>query len=133
MPKALLRKFENNQVFNENEAWTLFRLAALAEAFGWSLLIIGIAIERFVFPGNHLAVLIAGRIHGLLFSLYALSSVGLYPALGWSRKKSLLALAASVPPYGSLLFERSAAYVRQNSQFKSYGQCVLLARLTNNS
>jgi integral membrane protein len=130
MFRLAFSRFENNKIFSEEEAWAIFRLAAIAEACGWSLLILGILFERYLTPGNHTLVLVAGRIHGLLFSLYALSAVGLYPALGWSRKKSLVALAASVPPYGSLVFERWAAHSRRASYFISYSHCILLARLT---
>ena len=108
----------------------LFRLAAIAEACGWSLLIAGIAIERFILPSNHVAVLLAGRIHGTLFFMYALAAIGLYPTLGWSRKRAFVALLASVPPYGSLLFEQWAGHMRHTSQFKIYSRCVLLSRLS---
>lgn len=129
MVLSFIKRFENNRIFSEQEAWTLFRLAAIAEACGWTLLILGIGFEKYVLPGNHISVLIAGRIHGLLFSLYALSAVGLYPALGWSRKKAFVALLASVPPYGSLAFEQWAKYMRQTSHFKTYRHTVMLAYL----
>lgn len=123
----MLRKFESNRVFTENEAWTLFRLAAIAEACGWSLLVAGIMFEKYF--GSHIPVLLAGRTHGMVFFLYALAATGLYPSLGWSRKRALVALLASVPPYGSLLFEQWSAHARNTSQFKTYGRCTLLAIL----
>lgn len=130
MSWPIIRKFETNKVFNEEEAWALFRLAAIAEAVGWTLLIFGVIFEQYIMPGNHVPVIIAGRIHGLLFSLYALSAVGLYPALGWSRKKAFVALLASVPPFGSLAFERWAKYARQADHFKNYRHTVLLTQLS---
>jgi integral membrane protein len=129
MVRSLIKRFETNRIFNEEEAWALFRLAAIAEAGGWTLLILGIGFEQYIMPGNHISVLLAGRIHGLLFSLYALSAVGLYPALGWPRKKAFVALLASVPPYGSLAFEQWAKYMRQTSHFKTYRRTVLLTYL----
>jgi integral membrane protein len=127
---TLIRKFENNHVFTEDEGWMLFRIAAIAEACGWTLLICGIACERYILPGNPAPVVIAGRIHGVLFSIYALTAVGLYPTLGWSRKRAIAALCASVPPYGSLLFEQWAQHLRNSSQFKLYSRCVLLTLLS---
>lgn len=127
---SVFRKFENNHTFTEEESWLLFRLAAIGEACGWSLLIIGISVHRYFLPANGVPVLLAGRIHGMLFSLYALASIGLYPTLHWSRKRMLVALMASVPPYGSLLFERWAAHQRQVTQFHTYSCCVALATLS---
>ena len=98
----------------------LFRLAAFSEAFGWTLLIAGIAIKRYVMHGNDAPVLIAGQIHGMLFFAYFVAAFGLYPSLGWSRWRALFAVAASVPPYGTLVIEQWAAHKRKNAGFKSY-------------
>lgn len=125
---SLLRKFERNRVFTESEAWMLFRLAAFAEACGWTLLITGIIGTHFT--GSRVPVAIAGQIHGTLFFGYALASVVLYPNLRWSRKRAIVALLASVPPYGSLLFEQWANQTRKASQFKIYSNCVLLSLLS---
>ncbi len=129
MIASIINRFENNKIFTESEAWALFRLAAIAEACGWTLLIFGIGFEQYIMPGNRISVLLAGRIHGLLFSLYILSAIGLYPALGWSRKKAFVAGLASVPPYGTLVFEQWANYARQTSYFKNYRHTVLLTYL----
>jgi integral membrane protein len=115
---TLLRRFENNNVFTENEAWGLFRLAAIGEACGWSLLISGITLQHLLH--NNDPVVIAGQIHGMLFFGYAIASLGLYPNLRWSRKRAFVALMASVPPYGSLLFEQWAAYKRGRMQLGMY-------------
>jgi integral membrane protein len=125
----LLRKFESNRVFSQDEAWALFRLAAYGEAVGWTLLIIGIGLQKFVWPGSSLPVYFAGRTHGMLFFGYALAAIGLYPSLGWPRWKAVLAVAASVPPYGSLLFEWWASFRRTSADFENYRRCVALALL----
>lgn len=117
-----LRAFESKQPFTEAEAWLLYRIAAFAEAIGWTLLIVGILIERYLTPGNSTAVLIAGNIHGTIFLCYFLAPLVLYPSLGWSRWKALGAIIAGVPPYGTLLFELYAARKRQAHGFKSYRQ-----------
>jgi integral membrane protein len=127
---AVLRKFEHNRVFTPDEAWLLFRIAAIAEACGWTMLVSGIAIGRYILPGNTVPVLLAGRVHGMLFLLYALAAAGLYPSLRWSRWRALVALAASVPPYGSLMFEQWARHQRDQSQFKTYRCCIVLAALS---
>ena len=129
MVAKLLYAFEHNHVFTEDESWLLFRIAAFAEAFGWTLLISGIAIERYLVPGNTIPVMIAGQFHGVLFLSYALASVGLYPTLRWSRPKAFFALLASIPPYGSLLFEIWAHTMRRQAEFQTYSYCIALSLL----
>lgn len=128
---ALFQKFEHNRAFTEADSWMLFRLAAIAEACGWTMLVAGILCERYILPGNSIPVTIAGKIHGMLFLLYMLASVGLYPTLRWSRKRAFVALLASVPPYGSLVFEQWAHHVRRHEQFRNYRYCVALAVLNS--
>lgn len=126
---GLLRKFEAARPFTETEAWALFRLAAFAEAAGWTLLIAGILISHFVTPGNNEAVLIAGNIHGTIYLCYFVAPLVLYPSLGWSRWRSLSAILAGIPPYGSLLFELWAAHKRRAHGFKTYQQYLLYSAL----
>lgn len=121
----LLRKFERARPFTEAEAWLLFRLAAFGEAVGWTLLLAGIALKRYVLHGNDAPVLIAGQVHGMIFFAYMAAAIGLYPSLGWSRLKAFIGLAAAVPPYGTLLIELWAAHTRKNAGFKSYRHFLL--------
>ncbi len=125
----VLRRFEAAQPFTEADAWLLFRLAAYGEAVGWALLLAGMAISHYLTPGNDTAVLLAGQTHGMLFLAYLAAAVGLYPSLGWSRLRSLFALAFGVPPFGTLVFELWAARRRHNAGFKTYRQYLLYNRL----
>ena len=126
---SLLQKFETNRVFSPDEAWTLFKVAAIAEACGWALLIMGIGLQKYVWPESRIPVYLAGRTHGMLFLAYMLAAAGLYPNLRWPRWKALLAIAASVPPFGSLLFEQWASYQQKAAAFKNYRRCIALAVL----
>ncbi len=128
--KRVIQKFESLRPFTEEEAWLLFRLGAYAEALGWTMLISGIAIERYITPGNDTAVLIAGQTHGMLFFGYLVAALGLYPSLGWSRWRGLMALAASVPPFGTLVFEVWVSQQRHNAGFKSYRHYMVYTVLT---
>lgn len=128
--KSLLIKFERNQIFTEDEGWLLFKIAAIAEACGWTLLITGITISRYLMHGNRASVIIAGQMHGVLFISYAVASVGLYPAMHWSRKRAFVALLASVPPYGSLAFEWWAQSERRREQFSAMTCSLALAALS---
>ncbi len=125
MSANLFQRFEAARPFTESESWLLFRIAAIAEACGWTLLLTGIVIGKYITPGNDTAVLIAGQTHGMLFLGYLMAALGLYPSLGWSRWKGLFALAFSIPPYGTLVFEQWAARKRRNAGFKTYHHYLL--------
>jgi integral membrane protein len=116
MLSEFIKKYEQFTPFTENEAWGLYRIAAFAEAVGWSLLIIGILLGKYVFVGSAMPVQLAGRIHGTLFLLYIAAAILLYPSQGWSRKRTIIAAVVSVPPYGSLIFEQWAAYHRNRTR-----------------
>lgn len=127
MTTNILKKLESLRPFTEKEAWTLFRLAAISEAIGWTLLISGILIVRYVTPGNNDAVIIAGQIHGMIFLTYIVAVGVLYSSLDWSRKRTIIAGLASVPPYGSLIFEQWAAYKRRGTALKNYREVIVHA------
>jgi integral membrane protein len=113
MVVRLLQKLENYRPFSEAEAWGLFRIVALAEAVGWSLLTSAIILQHFYVPARPYAVPIAGQLHGTIFLIYYAVSVVLYGSLGWSRSKMLFALASGVPPFGTLVFEQYASFSRK--------------------
>lgn len=87
----------------------MFKLAAIGEAVGWSLLIIGITISSKVTIGNRDAVIIAGQLHGVLFMIYLFAALVFSASLRWRLPIAVVAVAVSVIPYGSLIFERWAA------------------------
>lgn len=127
--RSLVTKFEHNQVFSESEGWLLFKIAAIAEACGWTFLIAGISISKYLMHGNQVPVIIAGQFHGVLFLSYAVASVGLYPTLRWSRKRACIALLASIPPYSSLAFEWWAHMKYNQEQFRTMTYSLTLAAL----
>ena len=108
-----LQRFEHNQLFTEREAWLLFRLAAFAETIGWTSLLCGLALKRFVLHGNNDPVLITGQIHGTIYLAYFVAPLLLYPSLYWSRWRAVIAVIAGIPPYGSLLFELWTSHERR--------------------
>jgi len=105
--------------FSDAEAWLLFKLAAFAEATGWTLLITGIVLHDYLWVGNQYSIPIAGRIHGTLFLLYIAAVLVLAPSLRWRFWQTLLAGACSVPPYGSLLYELFTASQRKATDRKN--------------
>jgi len=115
----LLKTYKAFRPFSDQEAWGLFRLAAIAEAVGWTLLISGLLIQRYLMHGDGIAVQLAGRVHGTLFLIYATAAIVLAPSQGWSLRRTFAAGLASVPPYGSLVFEQWAAHRRRRESLRS--------------
>lgn len=102
--------------FSDREAWTMFRIAAVAEAVGWTALIIGVICSELPVGWHDIPVAIAGRIHGMLFGAYIMATLAFGPSMQWSAIKVLAAALFSVPPYGSLVFEQWEARQRQHAQ-----------------
>lgn len=121
-----LQAYEQNfQPFRPQEAWLLYQLAAFGEAIGWGLLLIGIALKRYLLHGNDIPVLIAGQMHGTLFLIYIVSCLVLYPSLGWRRTGAVIAGLASIPPFGSLLVEQYVSHQRQRQRTRLQQSLIL--------
>lgn len=116
MNLAFLDKLEAVKPFAEPDAWVAFKAAALAETFGWTLLICALLIRHYHWPGYSFAVPVAGQIHGIFFLAYFGVLIAMYTSLRWSRRKFLAGILVGVPPYGTLVFEQWAARVRQRDQ-----------------
>lgn len=82
----------------------LFRVVAIAEAFSWLGLLIGM---YFKYSGvdNPIGVKIFGPIHGGIFVLYLISVLLCIRPLRWGFGTTVLALAASIPPFFTVIFE----------------------------
>lgn len=126
-----LEKVEAWRPFSEDDAWGLYRIIALAEAGGWTLLIIGILVQHFSWPGKTVAVPITGQIHGTIFLAYFGILLTIYSSLRWSRRKFLVAILAGVPPYGTLVFEQWAERNRRNRLSRQHFRSIMLARITD--
>lgn len=114
----ILNSYDSFRPFTDAEAWLLFKIAAIAEACGWTLLIGGILCQRYLLPGSIAPVKITGQIHGMLFLLYITAAIVLSPSLRWRQRKTLVAGLCSVPPYGSLFFEMWASHQRKNETLR---------------
>ncbi|CAN5189954.1 hypothetical protein BH09PAT3_BH09PAT3_0320 [soil metagenome] len=120
----LFKHYLNFRPFTEQEAWTLFKLAAIAEAIGWTMLIGGILMRNLLLNGNGIPVTIAGHLHGMLFSIYIVAVFALAPSLGWSLPRIIIAGLCSVPPYGTLVYEQISAFYRNRKYFKRLHRLV---------
>ncbi|MBY6368276.1 DUF3817 domain-containing protein [Rhodococcoides corynebacterioides] len=82
-----------------------FRIVAVAEAVTWVALLVGMAIKYIPEPNIDSAVRYPGAAHGAVFVLYLLVTVATALALRWSKGLTVIALLASIPPLGTVVFE----------------------------
>lgn len=78
-----------------------FRSVAFFEAFTWAGLLVGMYF-KYLGGGNELGVQIFGPLHGGAFIVYVLVALGAAYQLRWGLWPTLVALAASIPPLGTL-------------------------------
>ncbi|MFW5416704.1 DUF3817 domain-containing protein [Nocardiopsis sp. CNT-189] len=86
---------------------TAFRIIAVVEAVTWVGLLIGMFF-KYVVVGDEIGVKVFGPLHGLAFIVYVVVAAAAWYRLRWGLWTGLLALAASVPPLGTVVFERVA-------------------------
>ena len=84
-----------------------FRRVAIAEAVTWALLLAGMFL-KYVTETTDLGVRVFGMVHGVVFIGYCLTTVLVTVDQRWSRGRLLLGLAAAVPPFATVLFDRYA-------------------------
>lgn len=85
----------------------LFRRVAIAEAVTWALLLAGMFL-KYVTETTELGVRVFGMVHGVVFVAYCLTTVLVAVDQRWSAGRTLLGLAAAVPPFVTVLFDRYA-------------------------
>ena len=83
-----------------------FRLVATAEAVTWALLLTGMVFKYA--DVTELGVRVFGMVHGVVFVAYCLTTVLVAVDQRWSPGRLLLGLAAAVPPFFTVLFDRYA-------------------------
>jgi integral membrane protein len=84
----------------------LFRRVAIAEAVTWALLLTGMAFKYS--DVTDLGVRVFGMVHGVVFIAYVLTTLLVAVDQRWSTGRTLLGLAAAVPPFCTVLFDRYA-------------------------
>ncbi|WP_127506539.1 DUF3817 domain-containing protein [Actinoplanes solisilvae] len=91
-----------------SQPYRIFRITAVAEAFSWAGLLVGMYLKR-VAEVTDLGVSIFGPIHGALFVTYVVSVLWLGFKERWSVLRVLVGLSAAIPPFTTLIFERWVA------------------------
>lgn len=105
--------YDQTHWFTDKEAWWIYRLGAILETVGWSLLIGAIMYRSFGLPQYETVVTIAGRIHGIFFVCYFAAVVATARSMKWGLGRIIFGLAAGVPPFTALIFEQAMAYDRK--------------------
>lgn len=88
----------------EHAVVTAFRVVAFAEAVSWLGLLVGMFFKYVVAAGEQ-GVQVFGPIHGTVFLTYVVLALLTWRHQRWSLPVALLALAASIPPFCTVLFE----------------------------
>lgn len=83
---------------------TLFTVVAVAEAFSWAGLLGGMYLKH-VAGTTERGVEVFGPIHGGIFIAYVLLALVVSRLLRWGPLVTLVALACSVPPFATVVFE----------------------------
>lgn len=83
---------------------TAFRVVAVAEAVSWAGLLTGMFFKYVVDAGEQ-GVHVFGPIHGTVFTAYVVVALLTWRQQRWSFVVGFAALAASVPPFCTVLFE----------------------------
>lgn len=100
-------------VFDLSTVAKRVRFFGLLEVPSWVLLFIGSALKRADALGIadqpiKWPVMVFGMLHGVVFLAYAINCLLASREFEWPGKTTLLALASSVVPFTSVLFERWA-------------------------
>ena len=85
----------------------IFRTLAVAEAFSWAALLIGMFL-KWVTRTTELGVEIAGPIHGAFFIGYGLAALSLWGMQRWPFRVAVFAGLSAVLPFATVWFERWA-------------------------
>lgn len=107
-------------VFDLSTVAKRFRFIAVLEAISWLLLIIGMVFKRIPEPVLW-PVKVFGMTHGIVFVLFVITAIVAARELGWSAKTTVLALASSLPPFCTVLFEIWAVRTGQLGELSNAG------------
>lgn len=104
---CVCRRYRDGVTPDATRTW--FRVIAFAEAVSWAGLLIAMFFKWVVADDPHAGaeggVPIMGPIHGVMFVLYVVMSLQAWRTFGWSFKTLLVALACSIPPFATAVFE----------------------------
>ena len=94
---------------------------ATVEALTWAGLLVGMILKR-VLEVTEVGVQVFGPLHGVAFIAYSITAALAWRAQGWNTATGSLALLASLPPFGTVIFHRWAGRTGRLDQTGQTGQ-----------
>ena len=85
----------------------LFRRVAIAEAVTWGLLLLGMVL-KYVTHTTARGDRVFGMTHAIVYVAFGVTTVLVAVDQRWSARRSLVGLAAAVPPFCTVWFDRYA-------------------------
>lgn len=113
LSQSIASVYHKTHWFTDKEAWDVFRFFAFAEVVGWSMLIFGIVYRNLGLPEGPSVVSFAGHTHGMIMACYYVIVLVTARSMQWGLWRIVTALAAGIPPYGTVVFERCMAWHRK--------------------
>jgi integral membrane protein len=92
----------NNYDVRSVAGW--FRLIAIAEAFSWAGLLVGMYFKHLAGSPTEVGVKIFGPVHGGVFVAFVVAALVVGVTRKWSVRTWVLGLLASIVPLGSVFF-----------------------------
>lgn len=93
--------------FKKTAVIRVFRILAIAEAFSWAALLVGMYF-KWIAGTTEIGVQVAGPVHGALFVGYGVAALALWRLQRWPFVVALFAGLSAVFPFATVLFERWA-------------------------
>lgn len=84
----------------------LYKLFAIAEAFTWTFLLLGLLLKALI-PTPPVLLTVVGGIHGAVFLGYGVSAALVGVNQRWKFGRILAAISLAIIPYATVPFERS--------------------------
>lgn len=94
-------------MLSKNVVIRTFRILAVAEAFSWAALLVGMYF-KWIAGTTEVGVQVAGPVHGALFVAYGIAALALWRLQRWPFVVALFAGVSAVFPFATVLFERWA-------------------------
>lgn len=84
-----------------------FKIVAIAEAVSWGGLLLAM-LFKYVISDTEAGVRLVGPIHGTMFLAYVALTIAVGVRLKWGAKIIIVGMAAAIPPFMTIVFERWA-------------------------
>lgn len=113
MKQKISAWYDKTHWFSDEDAWKIFRLVAIAEAFTWTALIAAIFVRNGNLPGGDIAVSMAGIVHGSMLLVYLTFVMALARSMEWGWRRIVVSLVAGNVPLATVPLERALAWYRR--------------------